>query len=49
METTKTLLMNLFAEKNGDTGIENGLVNTAEEGESRTNQVVALTYIHYHV
>ena len=29
--------MNLFTEKNGDTGIENGLVNTPEEGESRTN------------
>ena len=37
MESTKTVLMNLFTEKDGDTGTENGLVNTAEEGESRIN------------
>ena len=37
VESTKRVLMNLFTEKDGDTGTENGLVNTAEEGESRIN------------
>ena len=34
---SNTVLMNLFERKNGDTNIENRLVDTAEEGEGRTN------------
>ena len=37
MKSRKIVLMSLFAENEGDTDIENGLVDKAEEGESGTN------------
>ena len=37
MESRKMVLMNLFAGKNRDTDIENGLVNTAGEGNGGPN------------
>ena len=37
MESRKIILMNLFAERNGNTDIENRLSDIEEEGEDRTN------------
>lgn len=38
MESRKTVLMNLFAGRNGGADIENRLVDTVGEGEGGTNR-----------
>ena len=35
--------------KNGDTDVENGLVDIVREGESEMNGESSTTYVHYHV
>lgn len=49
MKSRKIVLVNLFAERKGDAGIENGLVDMM--GKERVEQIekIALRYIHYHV
>ena len=37
MESKKMILMNLFAGRNGNTDLENGLVDTVGEGENGMN------------
>ena len=46
MESRKMVLMNLFARKEWDTGIEDGLVDTVGEERVRQMEKVAQTYIH---
>ena len=43
---SKMVLMDLFAGRNRDTDVENGLMDTAGEGEVGRTERVALTYIH---
>ena len=38
MKSRKIVLMSLFAENEGDTDIENGLVDTVREGEGGTRR-----------
>lgn len=37
MESRKTVLMNLFAGKDGDADVDDGLVDTVEEAENMMN------------
>ena len=49
MKSRKIVLVKLFAERKGDAGIENGLVDMM--GKERVEQIekIVLRYIHYHV
>ena len=47
MDSRKMVVMNIC--RNGDTDIENELVDTEGEGGVEWIEKVALKYIHYHV